>query len=90
MSRHPGRIARDEAPRVGTLADLRRNRLDLRLVCLACARWVDLDIDALIAAHGAETTVQAIYDRAVCKACGERAHQMQLADRAPPMLPRKG
>lgn len=89
MSRDPATIRRDNAPRAGTLGDLRRNGLDVRLFCLACPATVDLDIQALVARHGEAMTVQALYDRARCRRCGRPADNLHVALRAPPMVPRR-
>ena len=89
MSRDPRSIRRDEAPRVGTLGDLQRNGLDIRLICAACPRTTDLDIEALVARHGAATPVQQVYDRARCAGCGRQADQMHVANRVQHMAPRR-
>lgn len=87
--RDPRSIKRDEDERVGTLGDLKRNGLDIRLFCLACDRTTDLDIEDLVARYDAATPVQDIYDRFRCSGCGRPADQMHVANRAPPMVPRE-
>lgn len=68
------------APRVGTLGDMQRDRHDVRLYCEGlggCGRDVTLDIDELVAKHGAALAVQRFLERCVCQ-CGARYPNVQL------------
>ena len=60
--------------RIGTLADIKAAKLQLRLWCerRECWRGVDMDLDALIARFGETMPLQAVLERARCEKCGAR------------------
>jgi hypothetical protein len=60
---------------VGTLGGLLRENVLLYMNCEAegCGHRRQMDILALIAAHGEKLPLQSLVDRAVCSKCGQRS-----------------
>jgi hypothetical protein len=68
-----------EAPRVGTLGDLARQRRQLWLTCVPCWRHSLVDLAAAIERHG-DMGLQRFLERSRCTQCGGRdAEAVQIA-----------
>jgi hypothetical protein len=47
-------------------------------VCVPCGRMHALDLETLVARHGADATVANVRDRVRCRACGRRSHDIRI------------
>ena len=63
---------------LSTLADY-AGRYQLVANCMACDRHVVLDMDALMARYGPDTTVDDVRPRLACRVCGEKPHRVTVA-----------
>jgi hypothetical protein len=63
-----------EAPRVGTIGDLQRERRSLSLCCQnhRCAHSAKVDLAELVRERGASYPLQRALERARCLKCGAR------------------
>ena len=63
-------MARKPSKHVGTLGDIAFHGYSLTLNCVGCCYRAEMDMVALIEAHGADYLLRRLVDRAICSKCG--------------------
>jgi hypothetical protein len=65
-------MARKRSRHVGTIGEMVNHGHTLTLNCERCRHRSEVDLLALVTAHGPDYLVRRVVDRAVCSACGDR------------------